>query len=91
MLTSRSQQLDGMAPFVGVQGQTQGGENGYATSVAGLQENLDPGLRGAVERNGEGGVSMQGPTVDLGRRPELAAEHAVLTQIASAAAAAGTR
>ena len=87
-------ELDGMTPFVGVQGQTQGGENGYASSTAGLQENLDPGLRATVDQHGERRLSMQGTLEDrtnLERRPELAAEHAVLTQIASAAAAAGPR
>jgi hypothetical protein len=78
-----------MALFVS-QGQTHGVESGYATSAAGLQDNLDPGLRGS-ERNGEGRLSIQGRPVDVERRLEFAAEHAVLTQIASAAAAAGAR
>ena len=85
MLTLKSLTVDGMAPFVG-QGQTQGVESEYATSVAGLEDNLDPGLRG-TERNGEDKISMQGRPEDVDR-PEFAAEHAVLTQIASAAAAA---
>ena len=77
-----------MAPFVGLHGQTHGAESGYVISTGGPQHNLDPGLTG-VERNGEGRVSLQGASEDLGRTPELTAEHTVLTQIA--VAAAGTR
>jgi hypothetical protein len=83
-------ELVGMAPFVSVQGIAQSTENGYATSAASLQENSDPGLR-TVERGGEGKASLQAPTEELARRPELAADHAVLTQVASTVAAAGTQ
>jgi hypothetical protein len=87
-------ELEGMAPFVGAPGQVQGSENGYPGSGTGMLENLDSGLRAAVEQQGEARVSMQGVGMERDmpeRRPELAAEHLVLTQIASAAAAAGTR
>jgi hypothetical protein len=86
-------ELEGMAPFVGVPAQPPSSENGYASSAAVAPENLDPGLRVVAEQHGERRLSVQGPLedrTDLGRRPEMAAEHAVLTQIASAAAATGT-
>ena len=83
-----------MAPFVGTHGQIQGNENGYAGSATSMPDNLDPGLRVTAEQQGERRLSIQSGGVERdspGVRPELAAEHAVLTQIASAAAAAGAR
>lgn len=87
-------ELDGMAPFVGVPAHAPSSENGYSSSAAVAPENLDPGLRVGAEQHGDRRSSMQSPLEDrtnLERRSEMAAEHVVLTQIASAAAAAGTR
>ena len=83
-------ELDGMAPFIGVQGQIQGGENGYPAFVLGLEDNLDPGLRGAKEHD-EARMSIPNRPEEVERRPEFVAEHVVLAQMASAAAAAGSR
>jgi hypothetical protein len=87
-------ELEVMAPLVGAPGQAQGSENGYEGSATGMPENLDPGLRAAMEHQGEARLGMQGGGVEMDvpqRRPELAAEHLVLTQIASAAASASSR
>ena len=77
-----------MASFMVAPG-AQGSENGYPSSATDIAENLDSDFRTAVTRQGEAKMSMQSDGME--RRPELATEHLVLTQIASAAASAGTR
>ncbi|KAG0651658.1 hypothetical protein D0Z07_1579 [Hyphodiscus hymeniophilus] len=64
-------ELGGMAPFIGLQPQFQGEDNG-----------LDPESKD-MEQNDEGKLTVQSRPRDA--RQDLATEHAVLTQIAAAA------
>ena len=81
-----------MFPFAGepdeVPDEVDGVENGSVQPATGQQANLDPALI-AIERSGNAKISPQGQTEDLARRPEFAAEHAMLTQMTPAAATAG--